>query len=710
MLNKSVSLLGIAALVAIFLCGVNFNEIRLGPSFLLMGVFLLILTFPVFFGKNPVSISITSIGVIVSAAYFLWRCQQSDVEALKVVDRRLVMLSLGSVLSLSWLLIKNQKFTARALLIFFSVVIVVNFSISLYQKLSDNSYQFWDVSMPTDEKSSGFLTHQNYFASIMAALSGYVLAAALLMRGAKVKIFSSVLLIMCIGSIVMSQSRGGTLAIVGVLLVAVAGAILLQRFRKKSDTWKFAIIAMSMIVVISAVSTFYINYLHEERSQNFTEAGARISMIDMGVKIFFERPIFGHGPESFSYLSTANWLFQEYGRMRAMPGHVHNEFVQMLVDFGAVGFLCISLVLVMAVIYGLISLFGRSDDNPNLDVLIVGAIAGMVGFLIQSFFSFLAHIPTTLLMMCFHLGILCSLGKVLQKRAGEKIWRCAMGFVFLGSSLWFLIEGYSLTKALLLFHKNTSHQAELIENIYDVGDLTKNQKYYIRGAAEAFVAHDGASEEGENDWLNLADEGYERALGIHPYAPEIFSGKARVLDLKREYKEAQLWHEKAMSRAGDLSHPLGYSQAYGRSLLSEVLYGQVSDLEVAERKMREAFQYLRYRRVKESNEAKVQRQKEVQFMSSWLSYAEGRRLYQEGDRLWKKRNAPRGMALMVAAQRKYKRSQKLIASYEPNWEPEWHQLVKNIRLLKAAKIAPEKISKEEIRGIALGPFKDGLDR
>ncbi len=92
-----------------------------------------------------------------------------------------------------------------------------------------------------------------------------------------------------------------------------------------------------------------------------------------------EQPIIGHGPDNFAYNYYARYSQESMDVMGVVFDKVHNEFLQVLVDAGALGLLC-WLAFFALILWG----SRKYLENPA----ILGICVAVVAFLIQAFFNF----------------------------------------------------------------------------------------------------------------------------------------------------------------------------------------------------------------------------------------------------------------------------------------------------------------------------------
>ena len=94
-------------------------------------------------------------------------------------------------------------------------------------------------------------------------------------------------------------------------------------------------------------------------------------MQQMAFEIFLDSPVLGQGPRSFSYLSLENWDPDMLWIRIGIPDFAHNEYLQVLSDYGAVGFLIIIVLLIAHGVLGTFQIIGNHDGRSEEDDLLV---------------------------------------------------------------------------------------------------------------------------------------------------------------------------------------------------------------------------------------------------------------------------------------------------------------------------------------------------
>jgi len=100
---------------------------------------------------------------------------------------------------------------------------------------------------------------------------------------------------------------------------------------------------------------------------NYTSG--RTTLWRQGLQLFFERPLLGHGHDTFVPLSKSRF---------PMWGNSHNEYLLYLVNYGIIGFLIFLIIFYKIYRYTSQQLAGTSD--PAKQQLLISYLAGLAGF------------------------------------------------------------------------------------------------------------------------------------------------------------------------------------------------------------------------------------------------------------------------------------------------------------------------------------------
>ena len=301
-------------------------------------------------------------------------------------------------------------------------------------------------------------------------------------------------------------------------------------------------------------------------------------------EMWVDHPIFGVGPGQF------NIRFPEYRTplTQLNPIHVHNDFLEILVEYGIIGGL---------LVLGLIAQFCHVI-NPMLNrevgciiktgcvptdktFIVIGCASSIIGILVHSFFEFNLRIPAILMLLSICVSLLLALvdlediGRVtLKDKKVSFVYSIALvGLVIYSAPIWFQFarEDRLLQSALQRFDDNPDLFSDLIEASRIMPDNPETQFWVgeeIRRSIEKKSTRTSFSIAEALVWLN-------RSSIINPFNARTKMTIGRALLEKGDRTEAYAAFEKAykMSPNDTLTiNPLvGVALAQGDSVRARLL-------------------------------------------------------------------------------------------------------------------------------------------
>ncbi|MEO5720870.1 MAG: hypothetical protein ABIR71_05290, partial [Chthoniobacterales bacterium] len=218
--------------------------------------------------------------------------------------------------------------------------------------------------------------------------------------------------------------------------------------------------------------------------------------------------------------------------MQRDPVFVHNDYLQLLAEYGLLGVAGLGFFLAVHLRYGMRN-FSRLGPkrvaasqrlSSNALALNVGALAAVTSFVVHSIFDFNLHIPANVLLLAFVFAVLANDG-VMRERApvaaspGQKIWRLAPAFV----GLVLLIQGarllpgeYFAERARLAVRDQQAGPGLLYAGSGLKYDPSNPDLHYYLGIARLLFADSASSPEAAASFRNAAITALERARALAP--------------------------------------------------------------------------------------------------------------------------------------------------------------------------------------------------
>ena len=267
-------------------------------------------------------------------------------------------------------------------------------------------------------RASGFYVCPNHLAGALEVLAifgiSFVCWSRIAMWG---KLLIGYAAIVCYVGALLTGSRGGYLSIAASLVVFAILSVMVLRGAGGSVVWK--ITGASLLVLVLAGAMVFIGI---RKSSLLTErAGAiadtqnvRFELWQAAIEQWKLAPILGTGAATYRYYGRQ---FRSE-RMQLDPLEVHNDYLQLLAEYGLVGgagFLVFMGCHARAAWRDFrrlgpkrVAVAPRLASN-NM-ALQLGAIAAVASYVVHSVFDFNLHIPANALLLAFVFGIIANPG------------------------------------------------------------------------------------------------------------------------------------------------------------------------------------------------------------------------------------------------------------------------------------------------------------
>ncbi len=357
---------------ALVLWGGSTNLINWGPGLLLAGAACLLLL-----DKDRLRLSrgVTYTGCFLGLlALLLIRARYSaDVSAAANSSALIGFTAAGFLIGR---LAKDAK--SRALFIGLSLVAMINLYCSVIQMKNPE----WNLIYPQRSAGmpSGLFAHYSYSAAFCLGSAGLLVSSGLKER-AWLKVILIVGAICALVTIPISLSRGGNLALA--IMMAAAISLLLARAFSSSksimSTWLPAIVLLVLVLIFGSSVVPLIG--RNKGLGGFYGDSVRMDFWDAATQISAKHPWLGGGPGSF-----ALEIFHIKDGLTLEPGMVHNETLQLAVEYGypAVVFMAALILVPVALCFWR---FVNKSDAANT----AWAALGLLAMLIQSNFESIFH-------------------------------------------------------------------------------------------------------------------------------------------------------------------------------------------------------------------------------------------------------------------------------------------------------------------------------
>lgn len=360
---------------------------------------------------------------IVSIAYFAARAHWSPVQDLGLEDLMLI-LPAGLFYLIAGHSVGDKAGVSLRLGIAWVVItlLMLHLASCFLQLYGDEGYSlalyFCGSSRSSDSHITGMYGYYGSFANF-AVIAG-LLCLSLGVWGkykSTVKVFIFVLGLLALLLALLAQSRSAALSMgpaVVVYVVLMYTSLARQGGRVKIWTQRVLLLIGAGGCIAVVFGAFYVFGQRGSGLMSVFETGVRIPLWAMAAEQWSDNILLGAGGRSFSYECYSYWG-DGLNSGEASPEFVHNEYLQVLADYGLVGFILFIGLLISHLALGLKqvhSLSGRLGEGglrqgSNALALAIAGTAGMVAMVIHICFDFPTRIlPNLLLMICCAVWVL----------------------------------------------------------------------------------------------------------------------------------------------------------------------------------------------------------------------------------------------------------------------------------------------------------------
>ncbi len=512
------------------------------------------------------------LAMLPAAGWILYRGLTSDVMDFARADAMLVLV----VLATAWVVsgLRGEERPVSVLFSGLAVVSAINLGIAVVQ--SQTPEFMWPYHHRPSNAATGFFGHYNYFANYTLG-AGLLLAArgffsrdhfALRFLFISIAFWSAAM-------VVVSGSRGGTLAMgVGIVVLVGCGAVLAWR----GGAWwsKVFLVAFPLLLVGAGFGGWKLmSGVLERRGggdlNQLADNSARLEWIDLSLRVAGDHPLAGGGSRAFSWERNRHWEVEDMGRRAVNERFVHNELLQTVTDYGAVGAILIILPIGFVGWFALSRLFlgGPRDDDRHMDSVAAGILGAGGAVLVQANFSFVFHLlPSTMLLgLLFGMAAWLPVAKPGRRELGRST-AFVPGLPLAASLLWL---GGQATRSLerawpVLYAESSlvrSDPGRAITRLEDAARFWPGHRFFEEAANHARLA--ALDDPDDRDrWNHRAARLYQQAEPLHPHHPGIALNLANTLSELGRIEEAEKSYERAITLQGGLESAFNARYFYAK--------------------------------------------------------------------------------------------------------------------------------------------------
>jgi O-antigen ligase len=271
-----------------------------------------------------------------------------------------------------------------------------------------------------ERRASGFYACPNHLAGLLEVLGVFGLSISCWSRlPAWAKLLTAYATATCYFGLILTGSRGGYLSALGSLLlfIALSGTVLRQASTRLFWRVGGPGIVIAGLIGLAAFFSIHKNAYLFERTQNMFAGSARLARLEMwkaAIQQWKLQPFFGTGSGTYLYYGRQFRSFQP----EADPVYVHNDYLQLLAEYGLAGGALFLIFLGSHLANGWKN-FQRLGPRrvvvsrnllSNSLALNLAALGAVAAYIVHSFVDFNLHIPANVLLLAFVFGLLANAG------------------------------------------------------------------------------------------------------------------------------------------------------------------------------------------------------------------------------------------------------------------------------------------------------------
>ena len=267
-------------------------------------------------------------------------------------------------------------------------------------------------------RASGFYICPNHLAGLLEVLGLFGLSLTCWSRW---PVWSKLLLgyatMMCYIGVILTGSRGGYLSVLTSLVVFVILSLRIVGAAGPSLRGRIGVGALA-ITVLAALTVFLViqksDYLSDRTRTVVDNKNIRLDFWRAALQQWKLSPLLGTGSRTYLY----------YGRqfrtdaVQMDPVYVHNDYLQLLAEYGVLGLATFLPFVLLHLRRGLITARRLGPRRvatsqrllSNTMALNVAAVCAVAAYAVHSVFDFNLHIPANVLLMAFVFGLLANSG------------------------------------------------------------------------------------------------------------------------------------------------------------------------------------------------------------------------------------------------------------------------------------------------------------
>ena len=424
------------------------------------------------------------------------------------------------------------------------------------------------------KRASGFFGNPNQLAGFLEV--AFLLGLAVAWWG-RWKLWGRLIAgyaaVMCGACLVLTGSRGGYASTVAGLIVFAALSFLVRE--RKSHGKGFSIAIATIVVAVTLAGTVFMvvkgsDLLRTRVEATSNDSNYRAALWGAALKQFALSPMVGTGSATYLYFGRQ---FRDV-MVQSDPIYSHNDYVQLLGEFGLMGAAGFLFFLVAHLRGGWVSMGqlvrhlrgSQLAGGSNSLALTIGAMSSVGAYLVHSAVDFNLHIPANTLLMAFVFALLANPGSIpTSNKTGEREPAFALPFPFRlvapALGVWMLFAGLNFGYGAYYSHRTErilsdwkfldkpeiAREAEKLARLGLERDPKNLDLYRALGdALYALATLSSHLPEVRQKYLTESIETYKQAIALAPRDRNLILGLAWTYDEIRQFSESAPLFQRAL--------------------------------------------------------------------------------------------------------------------------------------------------------------------
>jgi len=469
----------------------------------------------------------------------------------------------GLVIYLAVAMVFTSTRWRMAILLGLLVIALVQVGIGAVQFRNGNNFMLIPFLQRFDygRRASGFYICPNHFAGLVEVIGVFCVSFVCWSRW---PVWAKVLIgyagAVCYAGLALTGSRGGYLsASVSLIVVGILSLIALRKARPEIF-WRTAGASglLALFLFAAVLFGFRQSDFLSGRAQNVVDPeNVRLDLWRAAIAQWELQPALGTGSGTYLYYGR----HFRTPRVQLDPVEVHNDYLQLLAEYGAIGGAAF-LFFLGAHLWRGGEAFGAlgpprmviaARPLSNNLALTIGALGTVAAYGVHSFFDFNLHIPANVLLLAFVFGILAAPD---SNRKGDHVgepgacWRLLLPLLALlllaGSLRYAPAESCAERARVALRDERHLAATRWAQKAIALDDQNPETFFYL-GESRVRRAEDLANPAAIAAFYRAAIEPFERALALAPNDQTFLIALGRVYDALGRFAEA----ERIFGRARD---------------------------------------------------------------------------------------------------------------------------------------------------------------